>query len=184
MGFLQRLFGAGEIKMRRSEARYREIMAQSRLPGLYGEGRFPDTYDGRIDVLCMHMAVYMAAIRSAEQKGGMNTGAHNQLSYSQKLFDEMVKDFDFALREEGYTDTGVKKRIKPMVGYFYKRLKLLTESLGDNAELTKVVSQGSLEDGSPEFAKAVADYLGQFFENLSQKTQSQLINDVVIFPKI
>lgn len=184
MGFLQRLFGAGEIKMRRSEARYRELMAQSRQPDMYGEGRFPDTYNGRVDVLTMHMAVYMDAIRNAEQKEGIDTGPQNQNSYSQKLFDEMVKDFDFALREEGYTDTGVKKRIKPIVGFFYKRLKTLTESLDDLSDFAESVGQGSLEEGSSEFAEKTANYLIEFGKMLNEKTQSELVNDVLKFPDL
>jgi len=56
---------------------------------------------------------------------------------AQALFDEMKDDFEVALREEGISDTGVAKRIKPMISHFYARVKTYTEALHDNAQQTQ-----------------------------------------------
>ena len=182
MGFLQRLFGGGSGDMARSEIIYHQLMAQSRTPEFFGEGRMPDSYDGRLDLLTMHMAVYLAAVRKSEAEEGVDTGKNKEGSFSQKVFDVMVKDFDTALREEGYTDTGVKKRIKPMVGFFYKRLKLLTESLDNQEELTTTIAQGASGDAASGFAERMSKYMTEFDEILAGNSLSELINSDLKFP--
>ena len=40
---------------------YQKILGQSRNVDFYGEGRFADSYDGRLDSLTLHMAIVMDA---------------------------------------------------------------------------------------------------------------------------
>ncbi len=182
MGFLQRFFKAKSNKKSQAGDIYASLMRQSRQPEFFGPERFPDTYDGRVDILTMHLAVFMDAVRSAEMREGINTGRNNEGSLSQAVFDVMVKDFDTALREEGYTDTGVKKRIKPIVGFFYKRLKTLTESLSEPTKLLEAVQQGALKEESSLFANHVTEYLQSMREELSGKTFDELAEQKYIFP--
>ncbi len=184
MGFLQRIFRPSMTHKSSAETIYAALMRQSRQPEFFGSERFPDTYDGRVDILTMHIAVFMDAVRTAEAREGINTGRNNEGSLSQAVFDVMVRDFDTALREEGYTDTGVKKRIKPIVGFFYKRLKTLTESLGDPAALLATVQDGALKEESPKFAQSVTTYLQSFQKELANKSFDDLANHRFSFPKI
>jgi len=93
---------------------YAPVMTQSRLAAFYGEGRFPDNYDGRIDVLTLNLCLIMKRLREFGRNGDI---------LSQAIFDTLRDDFEIALREEGLSDKGVAKRIKPMIRLFYDRLK-------------------------------------------------------------
>jgi len=93
---------------------YTALMAQSRNPDFYGESRFADDYDGRIDVLTLHIAAVLS---------NLNRFGQNGQRLGQALFDEMKDDFEVALREEALSDASVKKRIQPMISLFYDRVK-------------------------------------------------------------
>lgn len=120
MGLFDRLMGRDLPERRDARRIYFHLLAQSRDPAFFGAGRFADDYDGRIDVISLHMAVMMERLKGDGKDGSL---------LKQALFDEMKDDFEVALREEAIGDTGVKKRIKPMIGHFYDRLKAYTEAL-------------------------------------------------------
>jgi len=50
MGLLNRLFGREDAAKTDARRIYTKLMAQSRSPAFFGESRFADSYDGRIDV--------------------------------------------------------------------------------------------------------------------------------------
>jgi len=174
MGFLQRLF-RGQTSSDAPENVYRMLMQQSRLPVFYGKDRFPDSYSGRLECLTLHMALYMKALRDHGEIGK---------SFSQSIFDSMVRDFDTALREEGLTDSGVKRRIKPMVGHFYKFLKDLTESLGDEALFNKVLSSGTLGSANLAFNARLFNYCNLYEGRLSKAGFEELALGLVDIPDI
>lgn len=182
MGFLQRIFSTGSGAKSSAKALYAKLMRQSRTPEFFGDGRFPDSYDGRLDLLTMHLCVLMANVQAKERDAKIDTGKNNENSLSQLVFDVMVNDLDTALREEGYTDTGVKRRIKPMIGFFYKRLKTLTESLGDVASLKSAILEGPLGDDQDEFAGQMAEYLSGFHKNLDQASLENIFKGEFAFP--
>jgi len=182
MGFLQRIFSTGLGAKSPAKALYAKLMRQSRRPEFFGEGRFPDSYDGRLDLLTMHLCVLMANVQAKERAANIDTGKNNENSLSQHIFDVMVNDLDTALREEGYTDTGVKRRIKPMIGFFYKRLKTLTESLGEPENIKSAILEGSLGDEQDGFARQMAGYLSGFHKNLEQASLDEILKSEFAFP--
>ncbi len=159
---------------------YRKVMNQSRQKEFYGEGRFIDSYDGRLDCLTLHMAALMDGSRYLdEQKHGDTVRASN---FCQSLFDVMVKDFDTALREEGFTDSGVKRRIKPMVGRFYARLKQFTENLGDEEGLRAAIHDDGAGATDEKFVKSAARYAMKFHEELKSGDIAQIYDGSFNFP--
>jgi len=183
MGFFQRIFGGGSAQQSGTEALYVKVMAQSRRPEFFGPGRMPDSYDGRVEILTVHLAPLMFNIQVQEENAGVATGKNNEESVSQALFDIMVKDFDTALREEGFTDTGVKKRIKPIVGFFYKRLKTLTESMTDKSKIEIAISSGPVDETSSDYISRISTYLDEFDDSLKSKTLAELVEGKFSFPK-
>ncbi len=119
-----RLGKAQRPEIRDGQNVYRRLMAQSRRPEFYGEQMVPDTMDGRMEMLCLHLAHINKALMDKNEQGQR---------LMQGIYDVMVDDFDIALREEGLSDTGVKRRIKPMVGRFYARAKAISDALDDEA---------------------------------------------------
>ncbi|NNE57881.1 MAG: hypothetical protein HKN36_07230 [Hellea sp.] len=176
MGWLANFFFNRSGQSGQTEKLYRMLMIQSRNPALFGDKKIPDTYDGRLESLTNHMAVVFAALREADaEKSG---------KIRQDLFDIMVSDFNVALREEGLTDEGLKHRMRPMIGYFYARLKKVTENLQDNDELKAVLIERALKNCSPHFAQIKTDYIQFLFEQLSNTSLDDIVNCNFDFPKI
>jgi len=157
MGFFKNIFSRTDAKSNIIVA-YNVILAASRNVEFYGETKYPDSYDGRLDCLTAHMAVVMAAAQADNSDGKQ---------VSQALFDAMVDDFDVSLREEGLTDAGVKRRMKKMIGYFYKRLRDFTEALERSENLNQALMEGALDADASGFSESFAVYLKSSFERLS-----------------
>jgi len=117
---LKQLFGRGDAATTDARRIYTQLMAQSRRAQFFGQERFADSYDGRIDVLTLHIAAILS---------NLNRFGQNGERLGQALFDEMKDDFEIALREEALSDASVKKRIQPMISLFYDRVKKYAEAL-------------------------------------------------------
>lgn len=179
MGLFSRIFGRTDNAKRDAETLYNGLMVQARRPEFYGEGRFPDNYDGRIDVLTLHIAPIYEALR---------THGENGQRLSQALFDYMKDDFEIALREEGLSDTGVAKRIKPMIRLFYTRVKDYTDAfeggrLSDVAERLYAENEDeraiSLED---EFKSSLEVYITDLRQTLSDLNLGEIARARFQFP--
>lgn len=153
---------------------YAALMAQSRKPEFYGAGAIPDSYDGRIDFLTLHIAVIFSALKAHGETG---------VKLSQALYDVMIDDFDVALREEGLSDTGVVRRIKPMASLFFERIKAYSEALvEDKPRLSQTIQSGYKPDISPANLTAITDYTWAYKENVSAKSLGELAQANFEFP--
>lgn len=177
MGFFSALFGSKDYAKRDARVVYNALLRQSRQPEFFGKARFPDNYDGRIDVVTLHMALIFDALRRHEEQGAR---------LSQAIFDEMKDDFEVALREEGISDTGVKKRIKPMIRLFYTRVKDYTEALTEDT-IGEVAAHLYKEGDSPftaEFTNVVSEYSQSLRAELSEKSLGELAQAQIDFPAV
>lgn len=184
MGFLKRLFGREDAVVTDARRIYAKLMPQSRMLDFYGEGRFADSYDGRIDVLTLHIAAILS---------NLNRFGENGERLGQALFDEMKDDFEIALREEALSDASVKKRIQPMISLFYDRVKKYAEALNQEhpkTALDLVFSESlGLGDDAPErgdtapsFLSLVSTYLLAFDTTLSTCSLGQIALTEFVFP--
>jgi cytochrome b pre-mRNA-processing protein 3 len=177
MRILRKLLGREDAAVTDARRIYAALMAQSRLPAFYGDTRFSDDYDGRIDVLTLHIAAILS---------NLNRFGENGERLGQALFDEMKDDFEIALREEALSDASVKKRIQPMISLFYDRVKKYAEALhkDDRRVALNVVLSESLSQSAQSFAETSAEYLEAFDKNLSDLSIGQIAMTEFQFPKI
>lgn len=178
MGLFDRLMGRDLPERRDARRIYLRLMAQARTPELFGEGRVADDFDGRIDMIALHITVMMERLRAEGEDGKL---------LNQALFDEMKDDFEVALREEGISDTGVKRRIKPMIGHFYDRLKTYTDALQTkNPQKNLAISlEIDAEDENPSaFALKVADYSLDWLKDLRSLSMKQITGGQFFFPEL
>ncbi len=137
---------------------YSACLAQSRTPAFYGPGKVTDNYDGRIDLLTLHLTAIMAAARQFGDEGAQ---------LNQALYDVMIQDFNIAMREEGLADTGIARRIKPMVMLFLGRTKAYTEAFLGEADIGAVLKETLLpEDVGVGFSDSIAAYAAQSYETI------------------
>lgn len=82
---------------------YDAIVAQAREPVLYREGMVPDTMEGRVEMIMLHVAILLERLKS-EGNLGQRIG--------QIVMERFVAQMDDALRQVGIGDMGVPHRVK------------------------------------------------------------------------
>lgn len=174
MGMFSRLRRKPRPQIRDAQGLYAKLMQQSRRPDFYSGDRIPDSYEGRIEVLTLHISTLMYALRNHGENGE---------KLSQALFDVMVDDFDSALRGEGLTDSGVKRRIKPIVELFYGRLKAYTEGLNAQ-DLKPALVSGQLDGAADDILAHFSSYISEFSEALSALSLGDIALCSFSFPKL
>lgn len=158
MGLLSKILGRNRNDVKDAARIYARVMRQSRQPEFFGEGRFADNYDGRIDLLSFNLCFIMKRLRAFGENGQI---------LSQAIFDLMRDDFEIALREQGLSDKGVAVRIKPMIRLFYDRLKAYDEAIDDNAISDALAKSLELES-TTSFTGHIAEYGIAFHRHLNQ----------------
>jgi cytochrome b pre-mRNA-processing protein 3 len=99
---------------------YKIIVKQSRQPAFYESFGVADTFDGRFDMISLHMILIIRRMKS---------DIDQSRKLSQALFDIMFDDIDLNLRELGIGDMGVLHRVKKMTKAFYGRLESYDQGL-------------------------------------------------------
>jgi len=173
-GWLNRITGQSRPEIRDAKRLYHALMRQSRMPEFYGAGRVPDSYDGRIDCLSLHMAIVMRRLNDFGDQGAR---------LSQALYDVMIDDFDSALREEALADTGVSRRIKPIARLFFTRAKVYAESLDAN-EMTPVsmFDAGPIYEASDIFKASLTVYASNLAKLVKDRSLGEIAQLNFSFP--
>lgn len=177
MGLFSKIFGREDAATRDARRIYDKVMAQARQPFFYGSARVADSYDGRIDVLTLHISAILTAL---------NTHGTNGERLGQALFDVMKDDFEIALREEGLSDASVKKRITPMIALFYDRVRRYAEVLhtdGGQDQLEMALAE-TLEEASKPFSRDLTVYLSAFDAEMKTLSLGQIAMATFTFPPL
>ncbi len=104
---------------------YASALANTRKEIFYRDYGIPDTFDGRFDLLLLHIFIILRRIM----------GDDNYDELSQDLFDVMFKDMDQTLREMGIGDVGVPKHMKRMMKAFNGRMHAYQSTLVEGLEV-------------------------------------------------
>ena len=153
---------------------YAKVMKQSRNPVFYAPGLVEDSTDGRMEWLTVHLSIILHALRSFGEDGS---------KLSQAIYDTMVDDFDIALREEGLSDSGVKRRIKPLAKMFLSRARVYGEALA-NADGTfeNAVDKYIIREGNEKASDSLERYIENFAADAKMFTLDQVANASFEFP--
>ena len=125
-------------------------------------------------MLTLHIATVLASLRKYGEQGER---------LSQAIYDVMRDDFEIAMREEGVSDAGIKRRIKPMMQLFFTRTKSYVEAFQDQSDIKKALADGLLKDSNDEFRMFLGAYATEFYESVSIKPLGELALGAFSYPK-
>lgn len=103
-----------DAKMVAQQARelYAAALVQTRQEVFYRDCGVPDTFDGRFDLLLLHLFMILSPMAEKPE----------YKTLSQAVFDAAFKDMDQTLRERGIGDMGVPKHMRRMMMAFNGRM--------------------------------------------------------------
>jgi cytochrome b pre-mRNA-processing protein 3 len=102
------------------DALHGDIVAAARRPAFYVECGVRDTFEGRFEVLALHLSAVARRLEALPNPGR---------AMAQELVESMFAHLDIALREIGVTDLGVPKRMKKLAGAYFGRAAAYAEAL-------------------------------------------------------
>jgi cytochrome b pre-mRNA-processing protein 3 len=146
------------------EALYGAIVAQARAAVFYRDYQVPDTVNGRLDMLMLHLALAFDRLSQGGEKAS---------AIGQSLFDRFCRDMDDHLREQGVSDIKVPKEMRRVGAAFFGRHGTYLTALrsGDRAALhaglARNVYQDSPHKGPEVPAARLAAYVAAAHEALS-----------------
>jgi len=167
MTFFQRLFGNRQDPKEEVRPMWHQLVKVARSPDLYATCGVADTLDGRFDMLSTVLAVAMLRL----ERDPETTPAAARLT---ELF---VDDMDGQLREAGFGDPTVGKRLGKLMSALGGRIGALRDGLAQSGDtdLTAAIERNVTfnEGGSPE---CVAKKMRRFSEALDALSYDQLLH--------
>ncbi len=173
-GVFARLFRADRAAETAAAAAYGAIVAQARTPALYAALGVPDSVTGRFEMVVLHTVLVIHRLRQ-EGAAGATLG--------QGIFDDFCRDMDQSLRELGFGDMGVPKRMKKLGESFYGRAEAYGRTLADKAALTEAIARNVFPDEvAPPAAGRLAGYAMAGAATLAETPLAAIGEGRVAFP--
>ena len=160
---------------------YQNIVERSRLKYFYLNKDVPDSFESRFDLIIFHAFIVFQFFREMENKNS---------SLPQDLFDFMFRDFENNLREMGFGDVAVNKKMKAFITAFYGRVsnysmgveiyrikkdkRKLFDTIKNNIYKNKMVSSKSIDF----FVEYLILNLNSFKENSLEENINKKFNFV------
>ena len=157
-----------------AEKIYQNIVEISRSKFFYIDYELDDTFETRFDLIIFHAFMIFYFYKDKEI---------NKSSISQSLFDHMFNDFENNLREMGFGDIAVNKKMKLFIRAFYGRLAQYSKSIDlikneDDKTLLEQTILNNIFKGKSSGKKNInmfVEYITNNINNFQSKTESENI---------
>lgn len=117
---------------------YVAIVASARQPALYGEQAVPDTPEGRLVMIVLHMAL---AVERLKQLGERDA--------AQQLVEAFFTDVEGNLRESGVSDVAIPKRMRLVEALYVHAMEGMEKALPQSPSALAAAILASLPDDPP-----------------------------------
>lgn len=151
---------------------YGQLLDHIRQPVFYERYSVPDTFEGRFDLLVLHVFLYLERLIEAGE---------DTRSLRQSLFDAMFADMDQTLREAGIGDMGVPKHMKRMMKAFNGRMHAYEEALKGKDEVLAEAMRRNLYGDEEVEAGEMVHYVRAFYAHLKAQPIDKVLSGEVSF---
>ena len=145
---------------------YNNLIKLTRNKKLYINLERNDEFSDRLVFLMLHFALFLKNYKSQISK-----------KKSQELFDFFIRQIELSIREIGYGDVSVNKKMKEYVNLFYSILdKIETQNLKEIENLNMFFINLLNTDKNIDF---YADYYKKYDEYLLNNTLNHFTKDII-----
>lgn len=145
---------------RKAAELYGSIVAQARQPAFYAAVGVPDTTNGRFEMVVLHLAAVLEALRRQEGSGG---------PLARALTEAFVTDMDDSMREMAVGDMSVPRKVKKVAAGLRERALAYREA-AEQGEASLAAAIGVFFEVRPadRLANDLARYTMQMWSELGQ----------------
>ena len=145
---------------------YNNLIKLTRNKKLYLNLEKDDTFSERLIFLFFHLALFLKHFKSSIPP-----------KYLQELFDFIIKQIEHSIREAGYGDVSVNKKMKDLVNLFYSMIENIEKSdLANNENLIIILKKYLNSDKNLYF---YADYFNKYRLFLAKNTLNNFTKDII-----
>ncbi len=153
---------------------YGAIVAQARHAAFYARFGVPDTVDGRLAMIVLHLSLTLQRL----------AGSGESRSFGQDLFDAFCRDMDHNLREMGVGDLAVPRRMRRIGEEFYGQSAAYQTALssGDAGALRDALARNVFGDQGSASAARLSLYVERAHARLAGLDQDAVTGGHISFP--
>ena len=157
---------------------YGLLVAQARTPAFYAVHGVPDTPEGRLEMIVLHVVLLLRRLAKEGDAGS---------ALSQTISETFVTDMDDCMREMGVSDISVARKVKKAAAALFDRIRDYGGALDkqDHEGLSALIASHVLETTEPTAgARRIAAYVVTSQERLSRATLAEIKLGAISFPNI
>jgi len=145
---------------------YNNLIKLTRNKKLYLNLEKEDTFSDRLIFLFLHLALFLKHFKSSIPSKNL-----------QELFDFTIRQIELSIREIGYGDVSVNKKMKELINLFYHILEEIEKlDLEDNKKRLSLFKKYLNTDKNSDF---YIDYFDKYRIFLSKNTLNNFTKDII-----
>ena len=151
---------------------YNTLLTLSRNLFFYNKIRLNDTFESRIYLMFIHFSIMMIIFKKKEKK------------FSQKSYDSLFFNIENNLRELGYGDVAVNKKMKDLNKILYDILLKINNSENDSFKINKsliIKYFNQLNDKDSQKYLDFERYLNDFYKFCFELSLENMIREAIKF---
>ena len=145
---------------------YNNLVDLTRNKTIYKDFIEQDTFSDRLIVFLFHYAFFLNVFKSYSQK-----------NINQRVFDYIFKQLEISLREIGYGDTSINKKMKSYVNIFYSILTKVDD--WENLDFKSQNQIFKLYLNIKKESFVLTEYFGKYRNYLKKSTFNSLLKGVI-----
>ncbi len=147
---------------------YNNLIKLTRNKSLYYNLKNNDTFSDRLVILLLHFSFFLKIYKNSLSK-----------EEAQDLFDFIVRQIELSIREIGYGDVSVNKKMKEYVNLFYSILeKIENWDILDSSKKTKLLGDlMNIKDDNDLFI----EYFDKYSHFLTKNSLKNFTKDIIEF---
>ena len=147
---------------------YNNLVKLTRNKSLYLSLKNNDTFSDRLIVLLFHFAFFLKIYKDVISK-----------KEAQVIFDSFIRQIELSIREIGYGDVSVNKKMKEYVNLFYTILEKIEtwEFLDNNKKIETIANFINIDEDNDKFV----NYFDKYREFISNNSLKNFTKDILEF---
>ena len=141
---------------------YNNLVKLTRNKELYKDFKFQDTFSDRLIFFLLHFAFFLKIYKE-----------NNKKELLQEIYDQIFRQVELSIREIGYGDQSINKKMKDYLNLFYGMIDKIHSwenlTLESRRELLKIFLDNAVN----------ADYLVEYFEKYRVKLLNNTLNSYI-----